>query len=200
MGNVVARQSGAWGEEAKTDENDRICLRIADFDYDNLRFKKNIKYTIRNYNNVVIERTLLENGDILIEKSGGGEKTPVGRAVLFDMEIEALFANFMDRLRVLGNHSPNYITYFFHYFYVSNLIWLYIKQTTGLQNLDLDGLLHNEYFFLPPLSEQREIVSYLDAKVSEINKLIKVYEDEIENVKKYKNSLVSAVVTGQIAV
>ena len=53
---------------------------------------------------------------------------------------------------------------------------------------------------LPSLSEQLKIASYLDAKVSEINKLIKVYEDEIENVKKYKNSLISAVVTGQIAV
>lgn len=53
---------------------------------------------------------------------------------------------------------------------------------------------------LPSLSEQLEIASYLDAKVSEINKLIKVYEDEIEKMKNYKNSLVSAVVTGQIAV
>lgn len=67
------------------------------------------------------------------------------------------------------------------------------------QNINY-SMLREKCIPIPPLSEQRSIVSYLDKKVSEINNLIKTYEDEIENVKNYKNSLVSAVVTGQIAV
>ena len=67
------------------------------------------------------------------------------------------------------------------------------------QNINY-SMLREKCIPIPPLSEQHSIVSYLDKKVSEINNLIKTYDDEIEKMKNYKNSLVSAVVTGQIAV
>ncbi|MCM1363259.1 MAG: hypothetical protein NC235_15435, partial [Clostridiales bacterium] len=35
---IISRDGGAWGEEKSNDENDVICLRIADFDYQCLRF------------------------------------------------------------------------------------------------------------------------------------------------------------------
>ena len=70
--------------------------------------------------------------------------------------------------------------------------------TGGLKRVKSEAL-RNAEIPLPPLTEQRSIVSYLDSKVSEINKLIKVYDDEITKMKSYKNSLVSAAVTGKIA-
>ena len=53
---------------------------------------------------------------------------------------------------------------------------------------------------LPPLSEQEQIVSYLDAKTSKIDKLIANITKEIERIKEYKQRLISDVVTGQIKV
>lgn len=84
------RAGGAWGEEAKGDENDRICIRIADFDYSKLKIKTEIEFTKRNYNTDVIRRLELKQGDILVEKSGGGETTPVGRTILYDLPMNAL--------------------------------------------------------------------------------------------------------------
>ena len=55
-------------------------------------------------------------------------------------------------------------------------------------------------FAVPPLSEQRSIVSYLDAKCSKIDKLIANITREIECIKEYKQRLISDVVTGQIKV
>ena len=52
----------------------------------------------------------------------------------------------------------------------------------------------------PPLSEQRSIVSYLDAKCSKIDKLIVNITKEIECIKEYKQRLISDVATGQIKV
>ena len=57
-----------------------------------------------------------------------------------------------------------------------------------------------KHVILPPLSEQKQIVSYLDAKTSKIDKLIANITKEIECIKEYKQRLISDVVTGQIKV
>jgi len=53
---------------------------------------------------------------------------------------------------------------------------------------------------LPPLSEQEQIVSYLDEKTGEIDKTIELENKKIELLKEYRQSLISNVVTGKIKV
>ena len=60
--------------------------------------------------------------------------------------------------------------------------------------------IHSLHFPVPPLSEQKQIVSYLDTKCSKIDKLIANITKEIECIKEYKQRLISDVVTGQIKV
>ena len=55
-------------------------------------------------------------------------------------------------------------------------------------------------FLLPPLEEQHQIVSYITEKTSKIDTLITNINKEIENIKEYKQRLISDVVTGQIKV
>ena len=61
-------------------------------------------------------------------------------------------------------------------------------------------MMKSMYMPVPPLSEQRSIVSYLDAKCAKIDKLIANVTKEIECIKEYKQRLISDVVTGQIKV
>lgn len=83
-----SHQGGAWGEEPIGNENDRICIRVADFDFDKLKISAN-EFTIRSYTMDQIKKLTLKRGDILIEKSGGGDLHPVGRAIIFDDDIQA---------------------------------------------------------------------------------------------------------------
>lgn len=53
---------------------------------------------------------------------------------------------------------------------------------------------------LPPKHEQDSIVAYIIDKTSKIDKLIANINKEIENIKEYKQRLISDVVTGQIKV
>ena len=53
---------------------------------------------------------------------------------------------------------------------------------------------------LPPLSEQQEIVTYLDSKVANINQLCQAERSQIEKLKEYKQRLISDVVTGKVKV
>ena len=61
-------------------------------------------------------------------------------------------------------------------------------------------MMKSMYMPVPPLSEQKQIVSYLDTKTSQIDKLIAHITKEIECIKEYKQLLISDVVTGQIKV
>ena len=60
--------------------------------------------------------------------------------------------------------------------------------------------IHSLHFPVPPISEQRAIVSYLDDKTTKIDTLTSKLQQEIESIKEYKQRLISDVVTGQIKV
>ena len=195
---IKSRDSGLWGQDVKCEENGTICLRIADFDYSKGIFKDTPvdALTYRKYPSYVVDKCHLKKGDILIEKSGGGEKTPVGRTVLFDKPYIALFANFMDRIRV--NTSvvmPQYLQYWFRAFYSCKMSPYYINQTTGIQNINLSRLLTKEKVFYPSLKDQKAIVSFLDIKCSEIDAISADIQKEIETLEQYKRSVITEAVT-----
>lgn len=192
---IAKRDSGAWGEEANNSEGDCICLRIADFDYNKFRFSDSDDLTIRHYPIDVIEKLKLEKNDILIEKSGGGEKTPVGRTVLFDKTYTALYANFMDRLRCNDIVRPAYMQYVFVTFYKNEYTRNYIKQTTGIQNLDLTAMLSKELMPLPSIPEQQKIADFLDEKCSHIDSVLEKTRASIEEYKQLKQSVITQAVT-----
>lgn len=199
---IETRKGGAWGDEPKNTNVSCICLRIADFDYNKLKFsiKNENEYTYRGYRAKTIKQLELKQGDLLIEKSGGGEKTPVGRVVLFDNSFKALFANFMDKLSVNKDIIvPKFLNYWFSSFYQSRINTLYIKQTIGIQNLDLTSMLAKEKVFYPSVNEQQNIANYLDNKCSEIDSLTADIEKQISLLEDYKKSIITEAVTKGLA-
>lgn len=189
--------SGAWGNDEKGNELDRICMRIADFDYQKLQFQvKNVEdYTKRNYTKIEISKKTLKKGDILIEKSGGGEKTPVGRAVVYNLDNNALFANFMDCIRINDLSTPDFVKYYLFCSYCRGVTNLYFNQTTGIQNLNISRYLKESKVFLPDIDMQNDISSFLDEKCAEIDKLSEDIQKQIDILNDYKKSVITRAVT-----
>ena len=103
---------------------------------------------------------------------------------------------------ILNPKYPEYSAYYKRLFKSSSFIDLLKICVTGIregQNINYSKL---KQFSIPvpPLSEQKQIVSYLDTKCSKIEKLIANINKEIERIKEYKQRLISDVVTGQIKV
>lgn len=71
--------------------------------------------------------------------------------------------------------------------------------TGGLKRIS-SSFIRNAFIPLPPLSEQQEIVTYLDSKVANINQLCQAERSQIEKLKEYKQRLISDVVTGKVKV
>lgn len=195
---LMARDGGSWGTDPTTYNKGTICMRIADFDFDNGEFaKKPVEsLTRRVYTKRQIQKLQLQKNDICIEKSGGGEKTPVGRAVIFNKSYLALFANFMDRLRFDSSKiNPVFAEYWFRAWYSCKGSPYYINQTTGIQNINLTLMMSKEKMFFPPVHEQHRITDYLDSKCAKIDSVKKNVEAEIEALKQYKKSVITEAVT-----
>lgn len=58
-------------------------------------------------------------------------------------------------------------------------------------------IVYNMPFIIPPVDEQREIVSYLDEKCAYIDKLITLKTQKVEKLTQYKKSLIYEYVTGK---
>ena len=93
-----------------------------------------------------------------------------------------------------------YLEYLDYLLRIRPLIDTYTIHSTGitLSRLRLypDSFL-SLYFIVPPITEQKEIADYLDAKCAEIDKLIAKKEQLVKELESYKKSLIYEVVTGK---
>ena len=88
--------------------------------------------------------------------------------------------------------------YYFRTLFHQGLIDVLDNQSTGVKLPRVSPeLIMNTNFPVPPISEQNEIVSYLDEQTQLIDKTISIEEKRIELLKEYRHSLISEVVTGK---
>ena len=191
---VESCTNGVWGEEASNDENDVTCIRVADFDRHRLEARDPDEPTIRNVSDRDIEQRSLRKGDLLIEKSGGGEKQPVGAVVLYIGTPPAVCSNFVARMRLKRGQSPSFWKYAHHAAYSLRVNTKSIKQTSGIQNLDQQQYL-DESAAYPSLDEQLAIGNFLDRETAKIDALIAEQQRLIELLQEKRQAVISHAVT-----
>jgi type I restriction enzyme S subunit len=111
-----------------------------------------------------LDKRRLQFGDIILEKSGGGPKQPVGRVALFDKEDgDFSFSNFTAALRVrdAAQLDFRFLHKFLHWEYLSGITEGMQSHSTGIRNLDGNAYKAIEISF-PPIPEQKRIVGILD--------------------------------------
>ena len=167
--------SGEWGTDDETGEGIPV-LRTTNFtnegvvDYSNV-----VTRTIAKKN---IEDKYLRPGDIIIEKSGGSDKQPVGRVIYFDGPDKTyLFNNFTGLLRVKNQSKwfPKYVFYSLYGNYRRGGTRPFENKTTGLHNLKTDDYVSRYEVTETEYSKQVEISSHLDKLYS----IIKMREEEL---------------------
>ena len=139
-----------------------------------------------NYNNVVtrvitkknIDEKFLRKGDIIIEKSGGSDKFPVGRVIYFDGDENTyLFNNFTGLLRVKNQEIwyPRYIFYSLFANYKRGGTRRFENKTTGLHNLKIDDYVSRYEVVEIDKNEQISICAKLDT----LYNVIKLQQQEL---------------------
>ena len=158
----------------------------------NTNFTKDCKLDMTNVAYLDVEEKQfstrkLQYGDIIIEKSGGSEKQPVGRPVLFNIkEGNYSFSNFTSTLRI--NNKSELDPHFLHY----SLLGAYFRgatskmqaKTTGIHNLDFKAYLRL-LIPIPTIEEQQQIVSELDL----LSGVIEKHKAQLEELDKLAQSI-----------
>ena len=135
----------------------------------NANFTKDFKLNYSNIEYIDVEQRAfvqrhLLNGDLIVEKSGGSDNNPVGRAVLYEGDNGVFsYSNFTMVLRI--KYKELVLSKFLYYYilakYTAGVMKSMQTQTTGLHNLILDKYLSMP-LYLPPYSEQKRIISKIE--------------------------------------
>ena len=161
LGEVCNVLNGLW--IGKKEPFINICvIRNTNFTKDCKLNLDNIAYIDAEAKQFASRKLLV--GDIIVEKSGGSEKQPVGRVVLFDIAGgDYSFSNFTSALRVKDGVDviPKYLHRCLYAHYLRGETYKLQSKTTGLHNLDMKGYLSLP-IPVPPIAEQEKIVAELD--------------------------------------
>jgi type I restriction enzyme S subunit len=133
-------------------------------------------------------------GDLLVTCVG-----TIGRAFVYNRDNPIAFQRSVAFLRINNLKGTSE----FYKFYVESTIYQFaLKQLTktSAQGGVYMGDIQNSLIILPPISEQKEIVNYLDAGTKKIETAISLKQQEIAKLKEYKSSLINSVVTGKVKV
>lgn len=193
---IETRFTGEWGSEPGGDELDVPCVRVADFDRARRIAGEGEIPTIRSISRAKAEAKALRTHDLLLERSGGSEKKPVGNVVLYLGPDDYICANFVEAIRLHDDQDPAFWCYVQEAAYATGFTHVHVRQTSGIQNLDAQGF-YSEAFAVPPLDEQRRIVAELDAATARIDAMISGAERLKALLAERRSTLITEVVTGR---
>ncbi len=170
--------SGEWGTDDETG-NGIPVLRTTNFTNEGIADYSNV--VTRNIVKKGIEEKYLRNGDIIIEKSGGSDKQPVGRVIYFDgPERTYLFNNFTGLLRVKNQEKwhPRYVFYSLFSNYRSGGTCTFQNKTTGLHNLKTDDYVSSFNVTEIDIATQEAICKKLDL----VDGIIRMHQKQVQKL------------------
>lgn len=138
---------------------------------------------------------IIQKGDILISMTDmNPEMLWLGSTILFNEEGNWLLNQRVGNIRITKEYVDRK---YFHYLSNSDIVRNQLKTSVypNVQtNLSTEPI-KNELIYLPPISEQSQIVQFLDEKTELIDKLISTKERKITLLKEQRTSLINQFVT-----
>jgi len=168
-----------YGLTSKSEKEGKILyVRITDIDNSGKLIQSNLQYV--DIDDETFKKYEIQEEDILIARSGA----TAGKVFLCEKSMNAVFASYLIRFRIKREKvCPKYLFYFFH----SNEYWNQVRswKVGGAQpNINAQNL-QRLNIPLPPLEEQKRIVSRLEQLVNraeEAKRLRKQAREEAEKI------------------
>ena len=147
----------------------------------------------------VDEHYLLQDGDLLYNRTNSAEL--VGKVGLFrdDKRSKVTFASYLVRLKPLAENDSAYLNYL-----LNSPTILGVARQLAVPSLHQSNLNPTRYgriqVAIPPVSEQRQIVDYLQGATADLERTTAVTELQINLIQEYRTRLIADVVTGKVDV
>jgi type I restriction enzyme S subunit len=158
--------SGDWGNDEPTEDASCpvSCIRGADIvpiynsEYSNI--------PLRYISEKSLSNRALQEGDIVIEKSGGSPTQSTGRVVyiskdLLDEKQDIVCSNFCAAFRIKPEWDAKYVYYYLQHIYNADVFFNFEGKTSGLKNLIMDTAFKSITIKKIAIETQRSIATVL---------------------------------------
>ena len=178
-----------------------ICLRGTDLP--DMKMGTPEKAPIRFLKASKLERCKLENGDIVVEISGGTENQSTGRAMYINEKIlnsakhPMTCVNFCRIIRPLKIEYSYFLHSLFDYLYTRKVFFNWENGTTGIKNLNLKALLEDFDLFIP---QNTESILDFNNNVQAVFNKIQTNNSQVQSLTKTRDTLLPKLMSGQVRV
>lgn len=174
-------------QDVTENNNDLLVLRSSNIKDGAIVLEDNVYV-----NREVKEDLIVKENDILICSRNGSRKL-IGKNAIISNNLKATFGAFMMIYRC--NINAKYMYYILN----SEVFAYYLSTflTATINQLTIGNFNNMEFVITTNPFEQEAIVSYLDKKSSQIDKLISIKQQKIEELKEYKKSMIYEYITGK---
>jgi type I restriction enzyme S subunit len=182
-----------YGSSAKSQKEGKIpVLRMGNiqngkFDWDNLVYSDD---------EAEIQKYMLKHNDVLFNRTNSPEL--VGKTAIYKSEMPAIFAGYLIRIRRKEDLlDADYLNYFLN----SQIAFDYGKTVviSSVNQANINGAKLKGYPIpTPPLSEQKQIVTQLDALAAETQRLEALSTQKLAALAELKKSLLHQAFSGEL--
>lgn len=196
---------GDWGKPEDFDDEDfveTLCIRGSEFR--NWEQEKGQTASLRKVKKSSLEKRQLQEGDILVEISGGGPEQPVGRVVLIEKsvlsykpDIPKICTNFLRLVRPVSEVDSKFLNTYLTYFYKSGEVVEYQAGSNNLRNLKFSDYVGIN-IPIPPLNEQKRIVAKIEELFAELDAGVASLELAQAQLQTYRQALLKHAFEGKL--
>ena len=174
LGDIVEETlNGDWGKDEPMGTNTEFVYCIRGADIPDVKVGNKGKMPKRYILPKNFESKHLVDGDLVIEISGGSPTQSTGRiayisqALLNRYERKMVCTNFCKALKPIQGYQM-FMYYYWQYLYERNVFFSYENGTTGIKNLDINGILENEEIAIPTIEALSDFNNFCNSVFMEI--------------------------------
>lgn len=143
------------------------------------------------------EKGFLEEGDVLFNNTNSQEL--VGRSVVIQESVNYAFSNHITKIKVNKSVvSPQWFSYAINKLWVDGFFAHNCKKWVGQAGYNQDMLKYNTFIPLPPMAEQRRIVTKLDSLLGKLREARALIQDARDTFATRRAALLHKAFTGEL--
>ena len=187
---------GDWGKSTEIGDWSCPVFCIRGADVPSLQIGGLGDMPIRYLKTSSLAKRQLQNGDLVIEISGGGPTQSTGRTILIkkelldQLEFPLVYSNFCRVIRLRSENMSNFIYLWFRNLYSNDKFFQYENGTTGIKNFAFKVFAKEQYLCVPSVS----IINAFNRTVEPLFKVLQFNGEHSRTLAQTRDALLAEVV------
>ncbi len=189
---------GDWGDETPNDKNDTKVAIIRGTDMPDLQSGMIGRVPVRYTSQKKLATRKLQDGDLVLEVSGGSKDQPTGRSLYmttglleqFDCPVEP--ASFCRLLRPISHEYGVLLSQHMTYIYADGKTWQYQNQSTGIANFQTTHFLETEVVAVPTDDVLKLFAETIRSMIN------RSHQSQIAQLAALRDTLLPRLISGQL--